>query len=294
MNGVKMSISSSMYYSSTASTLASFNKQLSKLYGPLDIKSTAFMLTGGKQEEVITRIGLETGINETPVDNNLSFERYITAENNPNDILFQGTDGNLYNLNFSSGSVSSISEKEWIDENYYGLITEDDDSDRCYDVIDFKQDSAEIINYSFNGTGDGADDFSIDAHYGFGNPDIDSKWGNTVKWVLREVDIANPSTNFFNNVKENSSQYINKNEASNIINKFGYNTYINTLVSKAISSMSYNDNSAKSIANYFKQQAEESERADAEAAEKLRIEEEEKEQAALAEQERLEQEQAEN
>ena len=182
--------------STTASVLNSRQDTLRKLYGfDIDIKSTAFACSAGRQEEILNTIGLELGINETPMDNNLSFNRYVSSSKNPDDIMFQGNDGILYNLDFTDGKVTEQSENDWIEENYQGLINPDDDSDRNFDVIDFGQNSAELINYSFTGTGDGCDKISTDAN-AFASSTTVSKWGNSIQWVYQEVDLKNPSVNF--------------------------------------------------------------------------------------------------
>ena len=277
-----MNFSANVYSSSTASVLASRQKKLQAVYGNLDMKSLAFSLSNGRQEEVVNRIGQELGINSSPVDNNLSFSRYVTAANDSDNLMFQGTNGYLYDINFSSGKVSAIDEKSWIDENYQGLINPKDDSDRNYDVIDFGQNSAEIINYSFTGTGDGCDKISTDA-FNFASSSTVSKWGSNIQWVYQEVDLKSPSLSFINNVERNSSQYINKNDANDIILKLGYEKYINELVIKAALAMSANDNSGFSIADYFKEQAEASAKADAEQIEQKETEEQAKADAAAKE-----------
>ncbi len=273
-------MSISLYSSSTASVLSSRQKAMQKLYGfDIDMKSTAFALSGGKQEDVLNRIGVELGINETPMENNLSFNRYVSSSKNADDIMFQGNDGMLYNLDFSENIVTEQSETAWIDENYKGLIMQDqktgeyDYSDRNYDVIDFGQNSAEIINYSFTGIGDGCDKIQTDASTAFASSSTASKWGDSIQWVYQEVDLKTPSYDFISNVNRNSANYISKQESQDIYQKQGYEAYFNELIKRAASAMSYNDSSGFSISDYFAQkEAEEAEKAAA-AAEAQKLEE---------------------
>lgn len=281
-----------LYSSSTASVLNSRQDAFRKLYGfDIDIKSTLFACSGGNQEQVLNRIGFELGINETPADNNLSFDRYVSSSKNQDDIMFQGNDGMLYNLDFTEGTISEQSENDWVENNYAGLINPDDDSDRNYDVIDFGQNSAELINYSFTGTGDGCDKISADANVFASSTNV-SKWGDSIKWVYQEVDLKSPSYGFLDNVSRNATNYISNEEAINIYQTEGYDAYCDELVKRAASAMSYNDSSGFSISDYFAQkEAEEAAKA-AEAAEaqkqaeleKLEAEKKAQEEAAAAQQ----------
>lgn len=242
--------------------------------GYSDIKSAAFMLTGGREEEVINQIGVELGVNDKLSDNNLSFDRYVTSSNDSGNLLFQGNDGNLYGLDFTTGKTSKQSEDEWIEENYAGLINPDDESDRNYDVIDFGQNSAEIINYAFTGTGDGVNEFETDAFDAFASNTDAGQWGSSIKWVYKEVDLTAPSQDFLSNVSRNQSKYISSAEANQIYKTEGYQAYANTLLSRAVTAMSYNDESgeitASELVEYYKQKLAEAEaaaQAEAEAAE---------------------------
>ncbi len=270
-----MSIATNVYSSSTAEVLM----RRMRACGYSDIKSAAFMLTGGREEEVINQIGVELGINDKLSDKNLSFDRYVTSSNDTGNLLFQGNDGNLYGLDFTTGKTSEQSEEEWIEENYAGLINRDqetgeyDYSDRNYDVIDFGQNSAEIINYSFTGTGDGVDEFETDAFDAFASNTDAGQWGSAIKWVYKEVDLTAPSQDFLSNVSRNQSKYISATEANYIYKTQGYQAYANTLLNKAINAMSYNDESgeltASELVEYYKQklaEAEAAEQAEAEAA----------------------------
>jgi len=265
-----MSISSNVYSSSTADVLM----RRMRACGYSDIKSAAFMLTGGREEEVINQIGVELGVNDKLSDNNLSFDRYVTSSNDSGNLLFQGNDGNLYGLDFTTGKTSEQSEEEWIEENYAGLINPDDESDRNYDVIDFGQNSAEIINYAFTGTGDGVNEFETDAFDAFASNTDAGQWGSSIKWVYKEVDLTAPSQDFLSNVGRNQSKYISSTEANQIYKTQGYQAYANTLLSRAVTAMSYNDESgeitASELVEYYKQKLAEAEaaaQAEAEAAE---------------------------
>lgn len=271
-----MSIATNVYSSSTADVLM----RRMRACGYSDIKSAAFMLTGGREEEVINQIGVELGVNDKLSDNNLSFDRYVTSSNDSGNLLFQGNDGNLYGLDFTTGKTSEQSEEEWIDENYKGLIMQDketgeyDYSDRNYDVIDFGQNSAEIINYAFTGTGDGVNEFETDAFDAFASNTDAGQWGSSIKWVYKEVDLTAPSQDFLSNVSRNQSKYISSTEANQIYKTQGYQAYANTLLSRAVTAMSYNDESgeitASELVEYYKQKLAEAEaavQAEAEAAE---------------------------
>lgn len=268
-----MSIATNVYSSSTAEVLM----RRMRACGYSDVKSAAFMLTGGREEEVINQIGVELGVNDKLSDKNLSFDRYVTSSNDSGNFLFQGNNGNLYGLNFTTGKTSEQSEEEWIDENYKGLINKDqvtgeyDYSDRNYDVIDFGQNSAEIINYSFTGTGDGVDEFETDAFDAFASNTDAGQWGSAIKWVYKEVDLTAPSQDFLSNVSRNQSKYISATEANHIYKTQGYQAYANTLFNKAINAMSYNDESgeltASELVEYYKQKL-----AEAEAAEQAEVE----------------------
>ena len=256
-----MSIETSVYSSSTASVLMRRMKDS----GYSDLKSAAFMFSGGKHEEVINLIGNELGINDKPTDKNLSFDRYVTSSNDSGNLLFQGNDGNLYGLNFSTGDTSEQSEEKWIEENYAGLINPEDKSDRNYDVIDFGQNSAEIINYAFTGTGDGLDEFQTNAFDAFASNTNAEQWGDSIKWLYKEVDITAPSQEFVKNVGKNQTKYITSSEANYIYTTQGYKAYTNALLNKAISIMNYNDESGELTANelveYYKQKLAEAEAA---------------------------------
>ncbi len=260
-----MSISSNVYSSSTADVLM----RRMRACGYSDIKSAAFMLTGGREEEVINQIGVELGVNDKLSDNNLSFDRYVTSSNDSGNLLFQGNDGNLYGLDFTTGKTSKQSEDEWIEENYAGLINPDDESDRNYDVIDFGQNSAEIINYAFTGTGDGINEFETDAFDAFASNTDAGQWGSAIKWVYKEVDLTAPSQDFLSNVSRNQAKYISSAEANHIYKTQGYQAYANALFNKAINAMSYNDESgeltASELVEYYKQKAEAEAAAQAEA-----------------------------
>ena len=254
-----------LYSSSEAQVLSTRQKQYERMFGvKLDAKSAAYLASGGRQDAVINRIGVELGINETGADNNLSFYKYVSAEKNSNDILFQGNNGNLYNIDFSKGKVETIDEKKWVDENFVGLMLQNqetgefDYSDRQYDAFKFGQDNAEFINYSFEGTADGCKTISVDASWAFGSSEetkINKKWGDKIQWSYKEVNITNPSSDFVNHVLKNATSYISKQEAAEIIQKDGYSKYYDKLFQKAAEAMQYNDNS--DLAEFYKQKAEE-------------------------------------
>ena len=259
-----MSISTNLYSSSTAEVL----QRRMEACGYSDIKSAAFMLTGGREEQMIHQIGVELGVNEKPTDNNLSFDRYVSSSIDNQNLLFQGNDGNLYGLDFTTGKTSEQSEDAWIDKNYLGLIAynketgEYDYSDRNYDVIEFGQDSAEIINYSFTGAGDGVDEHPTDAYAAFGSDTDAAQWGNSVKWVYKEVDLEAPSQNFLNSVSRNRAKYISSTEANHIYNTQGFNAYVNKLVQNAVIAMKDNDStglSATELIEYYKKKLAEAE-----------------------------------
>lgn len=259
--------SNSLYGASAEAAVANRRQQqLAKIYGNgIDMKSAMFFYSGGRQEEVLDRIALETGINETPAEDNISFDKYVTAENDKDNMLFQGTDGNLYNINFTNGTYGAKDQNEFVEENYAGLINPDDKSDKAYDVVEFGQDNAEFINYANVGYGDGCDNVetSID---NFSSATEGVLWGNNIKWVYQEVNL-NPTNGadisvynkFMSNIVSNSTQWMSSEDIQKIQQTEGYEEYIKKIVDRAIKSMSYNDESGFSIADSIAKAAEDNE-----------------------------------
>lgn len=227
-------ISSNNLYANSAESRV-MQRRLEQWGIDIDAMSLMFLTSRGNQESVINRIGLELGINETPSESNLSFDRYITAENDQNNYLFQGEDGNLYNLNFTEGTYSEISVNDFAEEN--GLI---EDGDKFYDVVDFGQNKAEFTDYAFQGTGDGKLD-KAEVAIGGGT------WGS-IKWVRQEVDqtlwgsgessgnsvISNLA---FSNIIKHKDQWLNATDEEELEKAESEEEYWEMIAEKAVEAM---------------------------------------------------------
>jgi len=194
-----------------------------------------FLTTRGNQQKVMDRMGEELGINKQPSDQNLSFDRYVTAADDQNNYLFKGEDGNLYNLNFTEGTYSEKSLDNFAEEN--GLI---ENGDKFYDVASFGQNEAEFIDYAFQGTGDGKLDR---AEIGLGG----GTWGS-VKWVRQEVNHklwgagatsgeAVISNLAFSNILKNKDQWLNATDEEELSQVDSYEAYLQRVAEKAVKAM---------------------------------------------------------
>lgn len=220
--------------SAEASVLASRMKLLG--YSDIDAKSMLFLTSKGNQENVLDTIGLQLGINEKPSDSNLSFEHYVSATGDQNNYLFQGEDGNLYNLDFTGGTYSEKSIEEFAEEN--GFIK---DGDKFYDIVDFGQDEASFIDYAFGGTGDGKLD-KVEVAAG------NETW-SSVKWVRQEVnysswsaganDVADAvSSKAFSNILKHKDQWLNSVDEAEILKSVNsYEEYLQRVAEKIVEKM---------------------------------------------------------
>lgn len=237
-------ISKNLYTDSAeARVAANRNKRLAQDYGmvDLDIKSSLFLTSHGNQERVMNRIGEELGINEKPSDENLSFYRCISADDDVNNYLFQGedADGNLYNINFTNGTYSTQSVNSFAKDS--GLIV---NGDQFYDIVDFGQDKAEFINYQFEGTGDGRADFQDVPITTLGaNPD----WSR-IKWVNQEVDfttwgssdtsqVTTASNIAFSNIIKHKDQWLSDLDKAELAQCTSDYDYTLKLIEKAVKRM---------------------------------------------------------
>lgn len=226
----------SIYSSSEARVLAQRQKQLAQIYGyDLDEKSLLFATTHGNQDAVLDQIGQQLGINQKPSDQNLSFDRYVNSSESEHNIMFQGEDGKVYNLNFTDGTYYEKSVEDFAEEN--GLINEEG---KFYDIVDFGQDKAEFIDYAFQGAGDGKLDRT---EVGLGN----STWGS-INWVRQEVDqttwgdggssgnsiISNIA---FSNIVKHKDQWLNATDLAELEDSESYEEYLEKLAQKAVENM---------------------------------------------------------
>ncbi len=195
-----------LYESAEARVAASRREGLGELYGDLDMKSSLFATAGEGINDVSQQMGRELGINKTLQDDNLSFDHYVTSTNDKSNIMFQGEDGNLYNLNFSAGSADGVSTEKFAKDN--GLIS---NGDKFYDVVHFGQDSANFTDYAFEGLGDGKQDSQS---VGLGN----NTWSN-MNWVRQEVNTklwgnggsdlqSQTANNAFSNITKHADQWL--------------------------------------------------------------------------------------
>lgn len=171
-----------------------------------DVQTTLAMTSRGNMQDSLDQIGVELGINKSMSDHNLTFDRHIKADGNNEDMLFQGNDGMLYNLDFTSGTVSSKSTIDFAQE--HGLINEEG---KFYDVVVFGQNKAEFIDYKFGGTGDGKLD-TVKVNIS------DPKWAG-IKYVNQETDYkawtssggdlySSTAREAFSNILEHASQWM--------------------------------------------------------------------------------------
>lgn len=229
---VSYNYSGTLYQSAEATTAKSRQEALSAFYGAaIDIKSTLFAVGGDNYNAAAKQIGREIGVNDTLEDDNINFDRYVSASDDKDNLLFQGEDGNLYNLNFTTGAVDEQSTEEFAEEN--GLIVE---GDKFYDIVSFGQDSAEFIDYAFEGLGDGKQDRT---EINLGN----STW-SSVNWVRQEVDTSvwtngqsdsysSTANKAYKNIIKHASQWLTASDYTTLSKCTTYSDYIKKLAELA-------------------------------------------------------------
>ena len=234
--------------SSQASYALSYQDAFSAAVGGVDMQSTLFMMSGGNPESVLDVIEVQTGISESLIDSKISFNKYVTAENERDNYLFQGTDNQLHNIDFKNGTYGSISETEFVAENFSGLLIDGEKGDLAYDVLSFGAGSAEFINYAATGYDDGCDTVEM------ASKDVASsaeglKWGNNIKWAYKEVNPNNPSMSFISDVMRTSTQWLSSEEILDLQQETTYQSYIQKLLDIALKVMSANDEAGSTQAD---------------------------------------------
>ena len=213
-------VSSNLYDSNEASVLARRSRSIG-----YDALSTVLLTSKGHDQKVMDQMGLELGINKTSDDHNLSFDSFVRSSENDNNMLFQGEDGMLSNLDFTNGTVSQQSVEEFAVEN--GLIF--NDGDKAYDIVDFGQNKAEFINYQFEGTGDG---IANRTPVNLGN----STWGR-VNFVNQEIDhttwmsgrtdsVSLASNEAFSNLIKHRDQWLSATQKAELSRVTTYEEYL--------------------------------------------------------------------
>ena len=160
-------------------------KQRQQVFGDIDFKSNLFM-SGTDGDEVLQRIennieggGLGDGI----AGNTLSWSRYITDDDNYNDVVFQSKNGGTYtNINFEQGWYSQMNERQFAySTGAFG--TEADLANKPYDLLIFGQDNAQFIDYKFSGFADGQTRSEI-PFSSFDN----TRWDKNVSFIQQEYN----------------------------------------------------------------------------------------------------------
>lgn len=159
-------------------------QQRQQVFGDIDFKSNLFM-SGTDGDAVLQRI-------ENTIEGNswygngiagdtLSWDRYITDSDNPNDVLFQSANGGTYtNIHFDQGWYSQMNEKQFAYET--GAFGSDL-SVKPYDLVIFGQDQAQFTEYKYSGFADGQSTTVIP----FSNFD-NTRWDKNVSFVQQEFN----------------------------------------------------------------------------------------------------------
>ena len=224
-------VSTNLYDSGEAAVL----KRRAAAMG-LDVTSMALMTSRNGVDAVADQMGLELGINKTTDEHNLSFDSFVKSSTSENNLLFQGEDGMLSNLNFNTMEVSQQSEADFAKEN--GMIN--DEGDKFYDVVDFGQNKAEFVDYSFEGTGDGKADTTP---VSVANQD----W-TSVKWVRQEVDqttwgtgatdpISTKSNEAFQTIFRRRNQWLSATQKAQLLRVDSWDAYLQKLAEFAVKDM---------------------------------------------------------
>ncbi len=181
----------------------------------IDFKSNLFM-SGTDGDAVLSKIGRD-------LNADLSWGRYITDNNDNNDIVFQSGNGGEYtNINFGKGYYTKMNELQFAystgafgsDQNYLA-------KNKPYDLVVFGQDQAQFVDYKFSGFADGQSTTVIP----FSNYD-NTRWGKNVSYVSQEfnpfaVDYNPYSTgeagianNIYNQICAQAPQWMTYSEAT--------------------------------------------------------------------------------
>jgi len=223
-------VSASLYDSAEATVLARRSKQMG-----FDAQTTLSIISGGQTQAALDQMGLELGINKNDGKQNLTFDSYVKSSESGNNMLFQGEDGLLTNLNFDEGTYSQESVEDFAED--HGLI---EDDDKFYDVVDFGQNEANFIDYAFEGTGDGkADKTTVNVG--------DSTW-QSIKWVRQEVDqttwgsgatdqVSTASNKAFTTIFNRRNQWLSATQKAKLQECTSYNDYLEKLAEYAVKDM---------------------------------------------------------
>ena len=230
------SISTNLYDSNEAMVMARRAKALG-----LDVQSALYLVSRGNTKDAMKQVGVELGINKTISDNNLSFDSFVKSSNSENNYLFQGEDGNLYNLNYDNKKVSAESVEDFAEE--IGLINED--VGKSYDVVSFGQNKAEFINYVFDGSGIGTtnDGKANTTKVALG----DTTWRN-IKWVQQEVnqktwgsggtdEVSVISNRAFSNIFKHRNQWLTATQKAELQKVTSYEEYLEMIAEFAVKDM---------------------------------------------------------
>lgn len=158
--------------------------QRQQVFGDIDFKSNLFM-SGTDGDAVLQRI-------ENTIEGNswygngiagdtLSWDRYITDSDNPNDVLFQSANGGKYtNIHFDQGWYNQMNEKQFA---YSTGAFGSDLSAKPYDIVIFGQDEAQFMEYKYSGFADGQTRTVI-PFSSFDN----TRWDKNVSYVQQEYN----------------------------------------------------------------------------------------------------------
>lgn len=158
-------------------------KQRQQVFGDIDFKSNLFM-SGTDGDAVLQRI--ENNIEGNPwgdgiSGNTLSWSRYITDDNNYNDVVFQSKNGGTYtNINFEQGWYSQMNEQQFA---YSTGAFGSDLTNKPYDLVIFGQDQAQFVDYKFSGFADGQTRTVVP----FSNYD-NTRWAKNTSFVSQEYN----------------------------------------------------------------------------------------------------------
>lgn len=227
--------------SATARSADAWLKALNQLCGGgIDMKSAMCMATNGKEERVLDCIAAETGISKSVTDNQIDFNRYVSAENQQDNYLFQGNDQQIHNINFAEGTYSSQSERSYVAENFGGMTIDGEKGDMAYDIVKFGNDKAEFINYAATGYDDGCDRVDIGAK-DLATSQEGLKWGNKINFSYREINPNNPSSSFISDIMQTSTQWLSSEQILDLQQQTTYESYIQKLIDAALKVFSSND-----------------------------------------------------
>jgi len=145
--------------------------------GDIDFKSSMFM-SGTDGDAVLSRIGNDIGAD-------LSWSRYITSPDNPDDVVFQSANGGTYtNIDFGKGTYSQMNEVQFAySTGMFGSDMSYLAKNKPYDLAIFGQDQAQFVDYKFSGFADGQSRTVVP----FSNFD-NARWSKNVSFVSQEIN----------------------------------------------------------------------------------------------------------